>query len=97
MVWLLRFLLAALALAAFLLSALAVNQQAISLSFLTWQTPVVSVFWWLMCAFVGGLLFGLLGIVVVGARQRSSSRLLTKRLAESEIELQRLRNLTLHE
>ena len=33
---------------AFFLAALAVNQQPLSLHFLNWQTPTVSVFWWLL-------------------------------------------------
>ena len=81
----------------FFLAALAVNQDPVALHFLNWQTPMLSVFWWLLGAFGGGLLLGLLGITVVNARQRLKNRSLAKRLAEAESELHRVRNMTLHE
>lgn len=80
-----------------LLAALAVNQQEISLRFLTWQTPEISVFWWLFCAFAGGLLLGLLGTTLVSVRLRLKNRNLTKRLGQTEGELDQLRNTTLRE
>jgi uncharacterized integral membrane protein len=97
MSWLIRLFLAILALLAFFLAALAVNQQEISLHFLSWQTPAISVFWWLLGAFASGLLLGLLGITVVSTRQRFKNRGLAKRLSQAESELQRVRNMTLHE
>ena len=97
MAWLLRLLLAVLAILAFLLAALAVNQQEITLQFLSWQTPTLSVFWWLLAAFGGGLLLGLLGITVVSARHRLKNRSLAKRLDQAESELHRVRNITLQE
>ena len=51
-----------LALLAFCLAGLAVNQEPIALKFVTWHTPPLSVFWWLLAAFGTGLLLGLLGI-----------------------------------
>ena len=97
MAWLLRLLVALLALLAFLLAALAVNQQEITLQFLRWQTPTLSVFCWLLGAFGGGLLLGLLGITVVSARARLHNRSLAKRLAQAETELRQVRNMTLQE
>lgn len=97
MAWLLRLIWALLALLAFFLAALAVNQEPLSLRFLNWQTPALSVFWWLLAAFAGGLLLGLLGITVVSARHRLRERGLTKRLNQAQTELQRVRNATLHE
>ena len=97
MTWLLRLFLALLALLAFFLAALAVNQQEITLRFLSWETPTLSVFWWLLAAFGGGLLLGILGITVAGTRQRLKNRSLAKRLAQAEDELHQVRNMTLHE
>ena len=97
MAWLLKLLLAVLAVLVFLLAALAVNQQEITLQFLRWQTPTLSVFWWLLGAFGGGLLLGLLGITVVSTRQRLKNRSLAKRLAQAEDELHQVRNMTLQE
>jgi uncharacterized integral membrane protein len=97
MVWLLRFFWALVALLLFFFAALAVNQEHIALEFLVWQTPRVSVFWWILAAFVLGLLLGLLGITVLSARYGFKNRSLTKRLEESENELRRVRNMTLHE
>ena len=97
MAWIVRLIWALLALMAFFLAALAVNQQPLSLHFLNWQTPTVSVFWWLLAAFAAGLLLGLLGITVVSARHRLRERGLNKRLHQAQTELQRVRNATLHE
>ena len=41
MAWLLKLLLAVLAVLVFLLAALAVNQQEITVQFLRWQTPTI--------------------------------------------------------
>lgn len=97
MAWLMRLFWAAVALLAFVFAALAVNQEKIALELLIWQTSAESVFWWLLAAFVLGLLLGLLGITVVRTRLGFKNRSLSKRLAESESELRRVRNMTLHE
>ena len=88
---------AAVALLVFFFAALAVNQEYIALEFIVWQTPSISVFWWLLAAFALGLLLGLLGITVLSARLGFKNRSLSKRLEESESELRRVRNMTLHE
>jgi len=85
------------AVALFLVALVAVNQSVISLRFLSWQTPEWSVFWWLLLAFLIGLVLGLLGIVVLGAKQSLKNRQLRKDLELANRELHRLRNLSLHD
>ncbi|HEY5681523.1 MAG TPA: LapA family protein [Pseudomonadales bacterium] len=97
MAWLSRFFWALLALLVFCLAGLAVNQEPISLKFVTWQTPQLSVFWWLLAAFSTGVLLGLVGISVVRARLGLKNRSLVKRLEASERELRRLRSVSYHE
>ncbi len=97
MAWLLRLFWAVSALLVFFFAALAVNQERIVLEFLVWETGEASVFWWMFGAFVLGLLLGLLGITVLSTRLGFKNRSLSKRLEESERELRRVRNLTLHE
>ena len=63
MSWLGRLFWALLALLVFLFATLAVNQDQIALQFVTWRTPELSVFWWLLLAFSVGLLIGLIGVV----------------------------------
>ena len=44
---------------AFLVAAIAVNQEKVSLSFLYWRTPFeLSLFWWLFGFFLAGTLYG---------------------------------------
>ena len=44
---------------AFLVAAIAVNQEKVSLSFLYWRTPFeLSLFWWLFGVFLAGTLYG---------------------------------------
>ena len=44
---------------AFLVAAIAVNQEKVSLSFLYWRTPFeLSLFWWLFGVFLVGTLYG---------------------------------------
>ena len=44
---------------AFLLAAIAVNQEKVSLSFLHWRTPFeLSLFWWLFGVFLAGTVYG---------------------------------------
>ncbi len=81
----------------FLFAVIAVNQSAISIRFLAWQTPEWSVFWWLLLAFLSGLGLGLLAIVVLSAKQSLKQRQLRKDLELSNRELHRLRNLSLHD
>ena len=97
MSWLARLFWAVLAIILFFLAALAVNQDPVSLKFLTWQTPEWSVFWWLLAAFLLGLLLGLLGITVLMTKQSLRNRKLTKQLGNAEQELHKVRNMTLQD
>ncbi len=76
---------------AFTFAALFVNQTEVPLTFAIWQTPPLSVFWWLLIAFLTGLLFGLLNAVWVNLRHRLANRKLRQSLARAEAELERLR------
>ena len=82
---------AALAIVLFCFALLAVNQAQVALRFLDWQTPEVSVFWWLLLAFLLGLVVAALGFGL------ASQRALNKELDASRRELERLRNLTLQD
>jgi len=80
---------------AFLLSALAVNQQELTLTFAVWETPfALSMFWWLFAAFLVGLTVGLLNALWVNARHRLQARQLRQNLAKANAELERLRALS---
>ena len=49
----------ALCVLAFLVAAIAVNQEKVTLSFLYWRTPFeLSLFWWLFGVFLAGTLCG---------------------------------------
>jgi hypothetical protein len=55
-------------------AALSVNQYEMALNFAIWQTPfVLSMFWWLLAAFLIGLLVGLVNATWVGAAERELS------------------------
>ena len=97
MSWLARLFWAVLAIILFFLAALAVNQEPVALHFLNWQTPEWSVFWWLLAAFLLGLLLGLFGITVFMTRLRLHNRKLSKQLGNAEQELHKVRNLSLHD
>ena len=97
MSWLARVFWAVLAIIVFFLAMLAVNQDPVVLHFLNWQTPEWSVFWWLLAAFLLGLLLGLLGITVLTTRLSLKNRKLAKQLGQAEQELYKVRNLALHE
>ncbi|MEM7220839.1 MAG: LapA family protein [Pseudomonadota bacterium] len=43
---------------AVLVGSLAVNQAPVSVTFLSWETPEISLFWWLLLAFGVGLAVG---------------------------------------
>ncbi len=88
---------AALAIVVFFLAVLAVNQEPVALKFLNWQTPSLSVFWWLLAAFLLGLLLGLLAVAALTARLSLKNRKLARQLAHAEQELHKVRNLTLQD
>jgi uncharacterized membrane protein YciS (DUF1049 family) len=95
MKWLKSIVLAAAMLLAFVLAALAVNQQELTLSFAIWETPfALSMFWWLLAAFLVGLSFGLLNAIWLNVKHRLQLRQLRQNLANTTAELERLRSLT---
>jgi uncharacterized membrane protein YciS (DUF1049 family) len=80
---------------AFLLATLAVNQQEMALTFAVWETPfTLSMFWWLLAAFLIGLTFGLSNALWMNLKARMQARKLKQSLAQAESELARLRSLT---
>jgi uncharacterized membrane protein YciS (DUF1049 family) len=82
---------------AFLFAALFVNQQEMTLSFALWETPfALSMFWWLLAAFLMGLAFGLLNGAWINVKQRLKSHKLQQELSSSTQELERIRSLTVH-
>jgi len=92
MAWLRRLLAVLLALVLFLFAAVAVNQEQISLKFLAWQSPSLSVFWWLLISLLLGLLLGLVAAAGVAARQLMRKRRLSKELENAREEVRRLRD-----
>lgn len=88
---------AVLAVVLFCFALLAVNQGQVALKFLVWQTPEVSVFWWLLLAFVLGALVTAVGFSLVSLRLRLRLRSLNRQLDESRRELEKLRQLTLQD
>ena len=84
----------ALAVLLFCFALLAVNQTAVSLEFLAWRTPEVSVFWWLLLAFLLGAMVSAIGFALASMRMRMRQRTLNKVLDASQREIEKLRNLT---
>lgn len=78
----------------FCFAVLAVNQEAVALRFLAWRTPEISLFWWLLLAFVAGLVVGGTSIGLVSIRHRLHERTLARQLAASQQELVRLKTPT---
>ena len=91
MTWLRRAVAVLLALVLFLVAVVAVNQDQISLRFLAWQTPALSVFWWLLISLLLGLLLGLAAAAGVIARRSMRNRRLNRQLQSANEELQQLR------
>lgn len=81
----------------FCFALLAVNQDQVALRFLSWQTPEVSVFWWLLAAFLLGLTLGATAVGLGSLRLRLKQRSLGRELQASRGELQKLRALTLQD
>lgn len=78
------------------LAALSVNQHETALTFAIWQTPFeLSMFWWLLAAFLLGLFAGLINAAWVGIRRRLEVRRLRTALEKANAELERLRSVTI--
>ena len=91
MTWLRRALAVLLALVLFLFAVVAVNQEQISLRFLAWQSPALSVFWWLLISLLLGFLLGLAAPAGMIARRSLRNRRLSRELQGANEELQRVR------
>jgi len=78
--WLKRLLGFATLLLVFCFAALAVNQETLALRFLDFETPAISVYWWLLLAFAVGLLLGMALTGVAGLRAAAENRRLRRRL-----------------
>ena len=64
-----------------LFSAIAANQEEISLRFAVWKTPFkLSVYWWLLVSFGLGISIGLLNTLVINTRLRFENKRLHRRL-----------------
>ena len=82
MSWLKSLFFFCLLLLAFLFAALAVNQQQVALSFVSWQTPfTLSIFWWLLMALMLGIVLGWFYNLVRHLPLRMQVRKLKKALA----------------
>lgn len=71
---------------------LAVNQEVVSLRLLDWQTPEISVFFWLLAAFALGLSAGVVGMMLSGVRHRLECRRLRKQIDGRDKELAALKS-----
>lgn len=95
--WLKSLALLVVVVAAALFGALWVNQQEVHLSFFgIWQTPFpLSVFWWMLAAFVIGVIAGILISLWAGLRRRLELRRTKRELTQANAEVNRLRDVTL--
>ncbi len=71
---------------------LAVNQESVSLRLLDWQTPKISVFFWLLAAFAIGLSAGVVGMMLSGVKHRLERRKLNKSVETLRKEVATLKN-----
>ncbi len=78
---LLRALIVLAALVLFVFAIVAVNQEQISLRFLAWRTPSLSVFWWLFLALILGLILGFTAALGIIGQQSIRNRRLRRELA----------------
>ena len=69
-------------------SAIAANQEEISLRFAVWETPFkISVYWWLLIAFGLGIFIGLLNTFLVNAGLRLENKRLHKKLEKLPVDV----------
>ena len=69
-------------------SAIAANQEEISLRFAVWETPFkISVYWWLLIAFGLGIFIGLLNTFFVNAGLRLENKRLHKMLEKHLVDV----------
>lgn len=67
------------------------NDEAVALRLLSWQTPAISVYWWLVLALSLGLIFGWLFAMRGNLRLRLQTRQLRRELEQQRQELARSR------
>ena len=68
-------------------SAIASNQEEITLRFAVWETPFeISVYWWLLIAFGLGIFIGLLNTFFVNAGLRRENKRLNKKLEKHSVD-----------
>lgn len=65
------------------------NRNGVALHFLVWETPVISVYWWLVIAFALGAAVGWLSAGVRVVRAVAGNRRLRRDLDRSRSELER--------
>jgi len=70
------------------------NADAVSLRFMDWQTPLVSIYWWLLLALTTGFISGSVILYAASVKLRVSERKFRRELATKQQELQRLKGLS---
>ena len=69
-------------------SAIASNQEEITLRFAAWEAPFkMSVYWWLLIAFGLGIFIGLLNTFFVNAGLRLENKRLHKKLEKRSVDI----------
>ena len=92
MTWLKSLLFISILALVFVFAALAVNQQQVTLKFVSWQTPfTLSIFWWLLMALLLGIFLGWFYNWLRHFPLRMRVRKLKKSLVASESALSELR------
>ena len=72
------------AIALFLFAVIAVNQEQVSIRFLGWRTPELSLYWWLLTAFLAGTAVGVAALLPARAKGALRVRRLRKELDEAK-------------
>ena len=70
--------------ALFLFAVVAVNQEQVSIRFLTWRSPEWSLYWWLLIAFLAGAAVGAAALLPGRAKGALHIRRLRKALDEAK-------------
>ena len=69
-------------------SAIAANQEEVTLRFAVWETPFkISVYWWLLIAFGLGIFIGLLNTFFVNTGLRLENKRLQRKLEKHPVDL----------
>ncbi len=96
MSWLWKVLLGVLFVGVTLLGLLAMmdNDTQVSLHFLEWKTPELSIYWWLLTAMLINALLGWTASAAASVRTRLAQRQTRRELTQSRDEVKRLRNVS---